>query len=136
MSLWNQGQAELSFAFRTLIVNSTVLVQLNLNNQNKQSSSLFLRIKLVSDQTIVFDYPHLGSMTSKEITSRVKLNKGNWHLIQLMANQYQVRLSIGSDYRIFSFDSLRFVNTSLSSVYIGGAPNRQVHFKYSLIKFN
>ena len=61
-------------------------------------------------------------MTNVRLHTRHKLSSGDWNPLQVLANERQMRLSLGSTFLMANFDSVRLLNESVQAVHIGGFP--------------
>ncbi|XP_076293920.1 axotactin isoform X4 [Lasioglossum baleicum] len=112
---WRKG--DIAFSFRTTGEKAILLYQPPI-----RSNYPSFMVALTSDYQLTFNFTlNTGTISELEVTSRRKLNNGEWQKIWIDYNDYHVRFMINTDFQMVDLLPEEEFGPFEGSMFIGGA---------------
>ncbi|XP_055933048.1 axotactin-like [Argiope bruennichi] len=112
---WRRG--DIAFSFRTSNSQAVLIYQASIHHTHG-----YLRVLLINDYELSFEFTLNNRPRSVKVTSRRKLNSGEWQQVWVDHDSYHMRFTVNLDFAMVDYGESHGVGPFEGPLYVGGVP--------------
>ncbi|GIY29013.1 contactin-associated protein like 5-1 [Caerostris darwini] len=112
---WRRG--DIAFSFRTSNSQAVLIYQASMHTTHG-----YLRVLLINDYELSFEFTLNNRPRSVKVTSRRKLNSGEWQQVWVDHDSHHMRFTVNLDFAMVDYGESHGVGPFEGPLYVGGVP--------------